>query len=68
MKTLIVIAYTIFLSGCGLLQPITEKIAPAVVVYCNEAYAARLVIRESINMALTGTGHTIHVHCEGDLE
>lgn len=69
MKTkLSLIALAFVLSGCGLLQPITDKIAPAVVVYCDAAYASRLVIRESINTALTGTGHSVHVHCQGDQE
>lgn len=56
------------LSGCSILQPITDKIAPAVVVYCNTAYVARLTIRDGINAELEGTGHTVHVHCKGDPE
>lgn len=66
ISTLLVLA--ILLSGCGLLQPITDKIAPAVIVYCNHSHAARLVVRDSINVALTTTGHTVHVHCKGDPE
>ena len=66
MKKFTMICLAIALSGCTLLEPITNKIAPAVVVYCSQAYAARLLIRDAINDELVGTGHVVHVHCGGD--
>ena len=52
--------------GCSLAQPVADRVADGIMVYCNEPYNARLVIRESVNQKLGARGHEIRVTCAGD--
>ncbi len=55
--------------SCALVgDPIAEKVAQAVSEYCKQPYAARLIVRETVNSALADDGHSIVLTCAGDVE
>lgn len=56
------------LAGCSILQGATKQIANGVVKYCVEPEAARLLIRNNVNMELASYGHVMHIHCKGDAD
>ena len=67
MKTLLLtIALASLISGCALFGEAADKVANGVEKYCEQPYLYRSDFRNTINASLTGTGHTVHVHCAGD--
>lgn len=66
MKTVILLLVAAcVVSGCSLVEPkVAPQIAKGVNRYCQEPYAERQLIRQSVN-SQTG-GNKITVTCEGD--
>jgi hypothetical protein len=63
-KALLFILAFAFMSGCSYFQPLTEKVAEAIKVYCKEPLAARELLISTINRELTP--NEIKVYCAGD--
>lgn len=55
-------------SGCALFgSGLADQVADAVGEYCKQPYAARLIVRETVNAALAADGHSIVLTCAGDV-
>lgn len=68
--TLQAVAVTLILvaGGCALFgSGLADQVADAVGEYCKQPYAARLVVRETVNAALAADGHSIVLTCAGDV-
>ena len=63
---LLAITLASLLSGCAIFGEAVDKIAGGVEKYCEQPYTYRSDFRNTVNTALQGTGHTVHVHCAGD--
>lgn len=60
---LITLTFALF-AGCSYFQPLTEKVAKAIKIYCREPLAARELLISTINRELTP--NEIKVYCAGD--
>lgn len=65
MKKVSILVACFVVTGCAFL-PLAEKIASGVEKYCQEPYSFRSIYRNTVNAGLVGTGHAVHVHCNGD--
>lgn len=63
---LLAITLAFVIAGCAVFGQVAEKIAVGVEKYCEQPYLYRSDFRNTVNAQLTGTGHTVHVHCSGD--
>ncbi len=66
MKIFAMLMTICMLSSCAMLDQGAEKIATAVIIYCQESYTFRSIYRNTVNSQLDATGHKVHVHCSGD--